>query len=266
MTRQPAYAGQFYPADKDALSDEVDKLIPKGTEKVNALGAIIPHAGYIYSGPVAGNTYARLEPKDTYIIFGPNHTGYGSRFASSNESWDTPFGTVNINQTLLDAIKQGTSLIKDDVTAHAAEHSIEVQLPFIEKIAPSSDIVPVTVKYGGVDELYEIAEAISNAIKGSEEDVMVIASSDMTHYESRENAQKKDDMAIQKIISLDPEGLFDVVEKNDISMCGYIPSVIMLMCACKLDAKKADLVKYSDSGYTTGDTDQVVGYAGIVVY
>ncbi|MFH1837498.1 MAG: AmmeMemoRadiSam system protein B [Candidatus Omnitrophota bacterium] len=266
MARKTIAAGQFYPLDKEVLSRDLDGLVPENSEKIDAIGAIIPHAGYIYSGAVAGEMFAKIVPKDTYIILGPNHTGYGLSFASSNESWETPFGEIEIDEELLDAIRNGTSLIKDDISAHIAEHSIEVQLPFIKRTSPNAKIVPITVKHGEIGELKEIAAAISEAVKTIGSDAIVIASSDMTHYESRENAIKKDTKAIEKVLSLDAEGLYEVVENNNISMCGYVPSVIMLMTAKHMGAKEGRLVKYSDSGEVTGDVGQVVGYAGIAVY
>ena len=266
MVRNPVVAGQFYPASKMNLLKELDDMVPDSPGKIDALGAIVPHAGYIYSGPVAGVVYSKLKPKGTYVILSPNHTGYGERFASSNEEWRTPLGSVKVNEELLSGMIDKTGLITVDPTAHAFEHSIEVQLPFIQKTSPGSSIVPITVQHGDISELEEISSAISDTIKVSGKDVTILASSDMTHYESRVLAKKKDEMAIQKVLDLDAEGLLKVVETKNISMCGYIPAVIMLMCAKKMDAKKAELVKYADSGEVTGDTVQVVGYAGIVVY
>ncbi|MDP8259267.1 MAG: AmmeMemoRadiSam system protein B [Candidatus Aadella gelida] len=265
MVRYPAVAGQFYPKEEDALRIEIDGILPECDGRTRTIGAIVPHAGYMYSGLVAGETYAKVGVKDTYIIIGPNHVGNGPVFASSNEAWETPLGTLDIDMDLLDFIKKGDGKIEDDRAAHIDEHSIEVQLPFIKSIASSAKIVPISVKYASKKEMYEVTEAICSAIKESGKEFAIIASSDMTHYEARGKARMKDDIAIQKIISLDPEGLIDVVEENNISMCGYIPAAIMLMCVNKLCAKKAELVKYTDSGYTTGETDNVVGYAGIII-
>jgi len=166
---------------------------------------------------------------------------------------------------LLKNILSRTNLISEDSPAHSAEHSIEVQLPFIQRTAPGAKIVPIAVKYGNITELSEIASAVSSAVKETAKDVVIVASSDMTHYESRLVAGAKDKKAIQKILELDAEGLIEVVEKNNISMCGYIPTAIMLMSVKELGAKKGMLIEYADSGEVTGDTSQVVGYAGIVV-
>jgi len=266
MTREPVVAGQFYPSDKKHLKKDLAQLIKPSSRTVDAIGAILPHAGYIYSGHVAGEVYGKLIPKEIYIVLSPNHTGQGSRFAISLEAWRTPLGEVSIEQGLAKTMIGKTSLLEEDSSAHKFEHSIEVQLPFIQTTSPAAKIVPMTILSGSVGELAEVAGAIAYAMSKIKDKAVMIASSDMTHYETRENATKKDKAAIARILDLDPEGLLKIVRDMDISMCGYIPSVIMLMAAKKLGATKAELVKYSDSGDVTGDTAQVVGYAGIIIY
>ncbi|MFH1664650.1 MAG: AmmeMemoRadiSam system protein B [Candidatus Omnitrophota bacterium] len=266
MVRKPAVSGQFYPDDKSRLLKDLEKMVPDSEHKVNAIGAVVPHAGYVYSGGVAGEVYARLKPKKTYIILSPNHTGCGTRFAALDEDWRTPLGSIGADKELLEAMMQNTDLIEIDPAAHMFEHSVEVQLPFIQMISRDASIVPITIRYGDMSEYEEVSGAIVSAVEGTGRDVTIVASSDMTHYEPRESAAEKDQMAIRKIIGLDPKGLLTIVREKDISMCGYIPVVIMLMCAVKMKAKKAELVKYADSGDVTGDTEQVVGYAGIIVY
>ncbi|MGB2629772.1 MAG: AmmeMemoRadiSam system protein B [Candidatus Omnitrophota bacterium] len=266
MVRDPAVAGQFYPGTKEDLARDLKKMIPDIPDKIDAIGAVTPHAGYIYSGAVAGEVYARLKPKQAYIILNPNHTGYGAQFALSPEAWRTPLGEVEIDKELAAALKKKTSLIKEDATAHAFEHSGEVQVPFIQETSPGAKIVPITCYHGDLSELTEVADAIASAISETGKDAIIIASSDMTHFESRKSAKAKDQKAIDRILELDAEGLLRTVSRENISMCGYIPTSIMLMAAKKLGAKKAKLVRYSDSGDATGDTFQVVGYAGIIVY
>ncbi len=266
MVREAAVAGQFYAGDKGSLLKQLEAMIPDRPEKIDAVGAVAPHAGYIYSGAVAGEVYAKIKPKSTYIILSPNHTGYGDRFAALSEAWQTPLGVVDVDTDLLAAVMRNTDLVTESPDAHIYEHSIEVQLPFIQRTSPEARIVPITVRDGHLPELREVADTIASAVKETGRDAVIIASSDMTHYESRKAAKEKDKKAIQKIIDLDPEGLLSVVEGSNISMCGYIPTAIMLMCANKMNAKKGELVKYADSGDVTGDTVQVVGYAGIVVY
>ncbi len=266
MVRNPAVAGQFYSGTKASLEKDLEEMIPEVSSKIDAKGAVCPHAGYIYSGSTAGEVYARIKPKKTYVILSPNHTGYGAPFALSAESWQTPLGEVEVDEDLISDLKKKTSLVEENKEAHAFEHSVEVQLPFIQKTAPDARIVPITVMGGSLEQLREVADSIASAITETGKDAVIIASSDMTHFESRENATKKDQLVIQKIIELDPEGMLRTVQEKNISMCGYIPASIMLMAAKKLSAKKAELLKYTDSGEETGDTLQVVGYAGIIVY
>ena len=266
MVRKPAVAGQFYPGTKEGLERELAKMIPNITEKVDAIGAMSPHAGYVYSGPVAGEVYARLKPKATYIILNPNHTGYGAQFALSTEPWATPLGEVEVDEKLINVLKKKTSLIEEDPSGHLFEHSAEVQVPFIQRIAPNAKIVPITCSYGDITELEDVSGAIAGAVEETGRNATIIASSDMTHYETRKSAEAKDKKAIEKILELDPEGLLRTVSKENISMCGYLPTAVMLMAAKKLGAKKAELVRYADSGDASGDTFQVVGYAGIIVY
>lgn len=266
MIRRSVVAGQFYPSAKQELLLELEGMIPRANKTVDAIGAVIPHAGYIYSGNVAGEVYARMRPKDTYVIIGPNHTGYGARFAASGDDWQTPLGRAEIDRVLLGEIIKGSGLVVEDVSAHAAEHSIEVQLPFIQRTAPTAKILPMTVKGGSFAEYEAVASAITDAVKKTGRNVVIIASSDMTHYEPRRVAGEKDNKAIEAVSRLDAEKLIDTVEANDISMCGYIPAAIMLLSAKKLGAKKGELVKYADSGDVTGDVMQVVGYAGMIVY
>ncbi len=266
MVRNPAVAGMFYSGSKAQLLREMEKMIPGGSEKAEAIGAIAPHAGYMYSGNVAGEVFSRLKPRKTYVILSPNHTGLGEPFACSTEPWKTPLGIVEVDHGLVGAIMEKTGLVTEDPMAHEREHSIEVQLPFIQMTSPEAKIVPITVMYGGLAQLREVAGAIASAIKETGADAMIVASSDMTHYEPRRSAERKDKLAIEKVVELDAEGLLEVVRRENISMCGCVPAAIMLLAAKELGASKGELVKYTDSGESTGDTDQVVGYAGIVVY
>ncbi len=266
MVRNPAVAGQFYPQDRAKLLGELKELIPAVKVRTKAFGAVSPHAGYMYSGRVAGEVFARLEPRKTYVILSPNHTGYGADFAVSSESWKTPLGTVEVDEGLLGAMLKRTDLISEDKLAHAYEHSVEVQVPFVQMTSPEAKIVPMTIAHAPLEELREVAKAIAGAVKASGADAVIIASSDMTHYESRRFASTKDKEAISQVLKLDEAGLLDIVRRKNISMCGCVAVAIMIMAAKDLGAAKAELIKYADSGDVTGDTDRVVGYAGIIVY
>lgn len=266
MVRNPAVAGQFYPQDKTKLLAELKGFVPSIRDRIKAIGAVSPHAGYVYSGKVAGAVFSKLEPRKTYVILSPNHTGYGADIAASCESWKTPIGTADIDEELLAAIMERTGLITDDKHAHEFEHSVEVQVPFVQLTSSEAKIVPITVSHVPMEELREVSKAIAGAILATGSDAVIIASSDMTHYESRRSASSKDKEAIERVLKLDADGLLEIVRKKGISMCGCVPTAIMMMAAKDLGASKAELVKYADSGDVTGDTAQVVGYAGIIVY
>ena len=267
--RNPAVAGQFYPGRKEELAKAVNKLLPEKAKKQDAIGAVSPHAGYMYSGEVAAETLSSITSKSTYIILGPNHTGLGLPFSLSRvDSWGTPLGEVNIDRAMRREILGRSSLIKADDAAHEAEHSIEVQLPFLQVLAGNFQFVPIVVASEGLDRYRTAGADIAGAIKElrREKDTVIIASSDMTHYESDSAARKKDKAAIDAILRLDEAALMDAVAGLDISMCGYGPVCIMLAAAKELKAKQAKLINYMTSGDSSGDYSSVVGYAGIIIY
>jgi AmmeMemoRadiSam system protein B len=268
--RLPAVAGQFYPADSHKLRFEVEAFTQPDEnakqEKIRALGCVSPHAGYIYSGGVAGAVYARLELPARYIILCPNHTGRGEPLAIMSKGvWRTPLGDVPIDEELATDLKARFSLLAEDEAAHRFEHALEVQLPFLQVLHPQFSFVPITVGTGHYEVLSALGIAIASAIRGSGEQILVIASSDMNHYESDSVTRVKDRRAIDQILALDPRGLYDVVRSANISMCGYGPTVVMLTASLKLGAKQAELLRYATSGDVSGDRDRVVGYAGIAV-
>ncbi|MDP2912684.1 MAG: AmmeMemoRadiSam system protein B [Candidatus Omnitrophota bacterium] len=268
MIRKTVVAGQFYPGSKDELSIEIKSLLGKAAHDIDAIGAVSPHAGYIYSGHVAGRVFASMKLKSAYIIMGPNHTGLGEPFGiDTSDSWKTPLGETRIDTALAEKIKKNCKYITADSLSHAHEHSIEVQLPFLQFLQKDFKFVPITISHAGIDIYREIGAAIAKSIKEAEleKDVTIIASSDMTHYESRESARKKDFAAINAILALDEEMLAGSVSSLDISMCGCAPVAIMIASAKALGAKEARLVKYQTSGDVSGDYSSVVGYAGMVI-
>jgi AmmeMemoRadiSam system protein B len=266
ITRQPAVAGQFYPGGADELRKDVENYVAIEAEKVRALGAVIPHAGYMYSGHVAGSVYARLDLPKRFIILCPNHTGKGEPLAiMSRGAWSTPLGDAAIDEELADALKKAFPLIKEDDEAHRSEHALEVQLPFLQVLRPDFEFVPITVGTSQFEVLSALGVSMARALKGIVSDAMIIASSDMNHYESDEATRVKDRRAIDQVLELDPRGLYDTVQKHKISMCGYGPTVAMLTATKLLGAKSAELVKYATSGDVSGDRDWVVGYAGMLV-
>ena len=272
MIRNPAVAGQFYPFSQKSLWEEIKRLMPKKVEKREVLGALSPHAGYQYSGKVAALTLAKINSADTFVILGPNHSGFGENFALVKEGiWRTPLGEVKVDNLMAKEILLNSSLLKEDPLAHEREHSIEVQLPFLQALFKDFQIVPIAVKHYLPDENFlkicqEVGLAISRAIKKLQEKVVIIASSDLTHYELQEIAKKKDKKALDAILNLNPEKLFQEIRSQNISMCGYGPAAIMLTACKELGAKNSKLVKYMTSGDTTGDFEQVVGYGGAIVW
>jgi AmmeMemoRadiSam system protein B len=269
MIRRPAVAGQFYQASKEALKRQVEGFLLPRAGKKRALGILAPHAGLIYSGSVAGAVYSSVEPPDTFILIGPNHTGLGAGVSiMSSGRWETPLGTIGIDGPLAAAIRGRSDLIREDDRAHLHEHSLEVQLPFIQYLCPEATIVPIQMLDTRLETCLEVGRAVGEAIKSrgqGENQPLIVASSDMSHYEPAEVARKKDHHAIGHILDLDPEGLYHTVKNNHITMCGYGPAVAMLT-ACKiLGAKNAELIKYANSGEVSGDYAQVVGYAGVVI-
>jgi AmmeMemoRadiSam system protein B len=268
MVRNPARAGQFYQGTKVSLLREVESLIDSSAQKEDAFGVVSPHAGYMYSGHVAGSVLSSLKPRRTYVILGPNHTGLGAQFGlDTNTSWKTPLGEVAVDARLSGRIMHNTSLVQGDSMSHMGEHSVEVQIPFLQVLQKDFTIVPIVVSYASLDEYRQVGKAIAAAIKdlSMTGDVTIIASSDMTHYESQASAEKKDAIAIDAILTLDEKKLIDVVSKHDISMCGFAPAAIMLAAAKELGATRARLVRYQTSGDASGDYSSIVGYAGIII-
>ena len=266
MTRQPAVAGMFYPDNPESLREDVKSHIDEGIEKVSALGVVCPHAGFKYSGNVAGSVYSRIEIPDTVILMGPNHTGTGERISLMSEgTWSMPMGEIAVDRDLAQAILDASPRVIENASAHSAEHSLETQLPFLQYFRKEFRIVPICLMNLRLEECRALSEAILQAVKKVGRPVLIVASSDMSHYESHDEASAKDRKAIDQMEKLDPEGLYETVQQNAISMCGVIPATVMLMVSKGLGAASAELVKYMTSGETSGNYDQVVGYAGMIV-
>jgi MEMO1 family protein len=267
--RSPAVAGRFYPAQAEALSREVDEhlgSLPRLEKAEKALGCVVPHAGYMYSGHVAGAVYARLPARSSYIVLGPNHTGRGAPLAMmASGEWLTPLGAVPIDVELARAVRRLCHLVMEDAAAHEHEHSLEVQLPFLQRASGAFSFLPIAIGTGAYAALESLGHALARVVGEASRPPLLIASSDMNHYEPDDVTRVKDRKAIDKILALDPQGLFQVVRREDISMCGYGPTVAMLTAAKDLGARNADLVKYATSADASGDRSAVVGYAGIIV-
>jgi AmmeMemoRadiSam system protein B len=270
ILRHPAVAGRFYPRDPDDLRAQahgyLSQSISSAVERVKAMGCIVPHAGYVYSGHVAGAVFARIEIPKLCVVLCPNHTGMGRALAMMCEgSWETPLGEVPIDAEFANALRQRFPALQDDSSAHRAEHAAEVELPFLQLQQPDLRFVPIALGTGQFEALEQLGTALGEVISQEKERVLMVASSDMNHYESDTVTRVKDQRAIERILTLDARGLYDVVTQQDISMCGFGPAVAMLTAARQLGAKSAALVKYATSGDISGDRDMVVGYAGVIV-
>jgi MEMO1 family protein len=264
--RHPAVAGRFYPRDPDDLRAEVQSYLSPPGKTVSALGCVVPHAGYVYSGHVAGAVYARLVLPRRCILMCPNHTGMGHPLAIMSEgSWETPLGQVPIDGAIAADLKQRFPLLGEDAEAHRAEHGAEVQLPFLQAKNPDCVFVPIALGTSRYEVLQALGVVIADAVQAVGEPVLLIASSDMNHYENDTVTRVKDQKAIERILVMDAHGLYDVVMNEGISMCGFGPTVAMLTAAHRLGATGTELVRYATSGDVSGDRERVVGYSGILV-
>ena len=265
--REPVVAGYFYPGQRNALIKMLERFVKVETEGENVISAVCPHAGYIYSGAVAGEVYSKIKIPESVIILGPNHTGYGEPYSvASHRKWLTPLGEVEIDGEIAEKLVEKSNYLEKDALAHEREHSVEVQIPFLQYLKKDVKIVPLVLS-GYVDNpaWVEIGETIAEVIKESRRDILIVASSDMTHYESQRQAEDKDHYAIEAILSLDEDELIKRISERNISMCGYGPVIVAMVASKNLGAKRGDLIKYATSGDISGDYNQVVGYAGIII-
>lgn len=264
MIREPVVAGRFYPAAAAALRADVDRLLSaQGRQAAPAVGVLVPHAGYVYSGAVAGEAYAAVEVPGRALVMGPNHTGLGRARAARSpaDAWRTPLGTVPCDPLLGAALEAGG--VAADEAAHAREHSLEVQLPFLQRRQPDLALAALCLAHLSFPECRALAEVVVEAVRAAP--ALLVASSDMSHYLPAAQARAADARALEPLLALDAQGLFRRVRDEEISMCGVIPAVVMVLAAVALGAGRAELVRYAHSGEVSGDDDQVVGYAGVLV-
>ncbi|MEE8619921.1 MAG: AmmeMemoRadiSam system protein B [Dehalococcoidia bacterium] len=272
--RKPAVAGMFYAGTAKELEEQIEwcykhELGPGAIPRVNSKGLreiaaiVVPHAGYYYSGPVAAHAYKELADDgifDTAVILGPNHTGYGHPVSLwAGVGWNTPLGELEVNKELAQRLLG--EVIKADETAHTHEHSIEVQLPWLQHLYKKVKIVPISMLAQDI----ETARAVGKAISQAGDNLIIIASSDFTHYEPYSVAMERDGSVIEAIVALDEEELYERCENLNCTMCGYGPVASAIVAAKEMKAKKASLLKYATSGDTSGDFSQVVGYGSIVI-
>ncbi|MGB7752827.1 MAG: AmmeMemoRadiSam system protein B [Candidatus Acidiferrales bacterium] len=267
MIRPPAVAGRFYPSEPKELTRQIAEFAPASSAvRIAARGCVVPHAGYMYSGHVAGAVFSSLEIPTRCILLGPRHYPRGEAMAIlSQGSWRTPLGDAAIDAELAGELMQAFPRLREDAVAHEREHSLEVQIPFLQRLARDFRFVPVVIGADRYALLEELGHAVSKVVMAQSERVLVIASTDMNHYESDALTRAKDEMAISQILRLDPRGLYDTVRAEGITMCGYAATTAMLVAMRDLGAESAELVRYATSGDITGEHDEVVGYAGLIV-
>jgi len=261
MIRYPTVAGMFYPKEIDILRSEVEDLVREDKARMSVIGLISPHAGYIYSGGCAGRGFGRIKIPERIIILGVNHNGRGHPMAiDGNDKWNTPLGNITIDEELRENLIGNTGVFEVDSLPSADEHSVEVQIPFIQILNPSAKILPITIGVSDRETMKRGGKEIVKMIRETKDDVLIVASTDMSHYISADKAKELDSLAIEKIKDLDPDGLFDTVYSKEISMCGVFPTYVMMNAARELGGTKGCVVEYTNSGYTSGDFDHVVGY------
>lgn len=263
--RQPAVCGSFYPKDVQELLRTVDTHLARTVQPEPCLAAICPHAGYMYSGAVAGEVLARVNVPATVILLGPKHRRAGPSLAvDSSRAWRFPFGDVALDEALCRELAVRAKAAAD-ASAHCDEHSLEVQVPFLWRKRPDVRLVPLLLGQETINRLAEIGAALADVVRQASGDVLLLASTDMSHYLPQDVAAKLDAQALERIEALDPAGLLETVLSRDISMCGVLPTVAVLHAAKILGATQASLVRYTTSGQTSGDPTSVVGYAGYVI-
>lgn len=269
MIRRPAVAGTFYPADPEALDAEITRLLAgrQPPREPAAIAVMVPHAGYVYSGGIAARTYLATRLPERVVILGPNHTGMGEPIAVMAEgSWRTPLGDAAIDAGLAAAILERCGAASIDEAAHRREHSLEVQVPFLQRLVPGVRLVPICVGTHRLPRLLDLGRAIGAALLAHPDPTLLVLSSDMSHYIPAAEAERLDRRALAPLLALDPEGLHREVTEASISMCGMAPVVAGIEAARVLGARSARLVAYGHSGEETGDFESVVAYAGVAVF
>ncbi len=267
MIRLPAVAGQFYPANPRELSSLIHRFFKENgePEKLWVRACLVPHAGYIYSGHVAAAVFARIEIPKKIIVLGVRHQPYGEDLAiNSHGAWRTPLGDVAIDRALALRLRAACPALQEDEVAHRREHSLEVEIPFLQELQKEFAFVPIAIGGTTFEELVKVGESVAEVIAGSEEDVLIVTSSDMNHYEEEGITRRKDQRAIECLVRMDARGLYELCRRERISMCGLGPAVALLSALRKMGVKSGELVKYATSGEISGDHDAVVGYAGMI--
>jgi len=267
MLRLPAVAGRFYPANPNELAATVRRMSaqPRDAEKISVAACLVPHAGYMYSGGVAGEVFGGIAIPKRIVILGVRHFPRGESAAIlSSGAWRTPLGDAPIDTELAMALRDACPLLREDAVAHSQEHSLEVQIPFLQVLAPGFSFVPVALGTVRFEDLVRVGDAVARVLAAAKERVLLLASSDLNHYEDDATTRLKDAKAVEKLLALDARGLFDVCRQEKISMCGLGPAVATITALRTMGVTDGELVRCATSGDVSGDTSSVVGYAGIV--
>jgi AmmeMemoRadiSam system protein B len=267
MLRLPAVSGRFYPSHPTELTALIRQYTAahQKTAPLHAKACLVPHAGYVYSGQVAGAVYARLAIQKRVLILGVRHYPHGANAAIlSSGAWRTPLGDALIDEPLAEALRAACPLLREDSVAHGREHSLEVQIPFLQLLQPGFTFVPVALGAVRFEDLVTVGEAIGRVLAVSREEILLLTTSDLNHYENDATTRVKDRKAIDRILALDARGLYDTCRSEAISMCGLGPTVAMLTAVESMGVTRPELVRYATSADVSGDFSAVVGYAGML--
>lgn len=266
MKREAAVAGRFYPDDPEELRETIASFIRKPDALLEAKAIVVPHAGYIYSGAVAGEVFSSVRLPRRIILLGPNHSGRGAFLSLAPVGqWHTPLGPATIDGDMNRKLMEEHPDLEEDAAAHRYEHALEVQIPFLQILQPGFTFSAICIRQMDISTLEALGHAMARVIASLQEPVLLVASSDMTHYESKDDAARQDQFAIDRILAIDPVGLYKVVLNRDITMCGFAPAVAALIACRDAGASSGRLIRYTNSGEASGDYERVVAYAGIAI-
>ncbi|HUL17346.1 MAG TPA: AmmeMemoRadiSam system protein B [Terriglobales bacterium] len=267
MLRLPAVSGRFYPSEPARLTSQVREFAAASAQEKHRTvrACLVPHAGYMYSGHVAGAVFSRIALPSKIIILGVRHSPHGESAAILSEgAWRTPLGDAPIDSHLAGLIRGSCSTLKNDVIAHAAEHSLEVQLPFLQVLRPDFSFVPIALGTIHFPTLVNLGEALGKILQQEGKDALLLTTSDLNHYEDDATTRRKDSQAVEQLLALDAKGLYDVCRNEGISMCGLGPAVTMITALNTMKETRSELVEYATSADVSGDMETVVGYAGMI--
>jgi MEMO1 family protein len=269
MVRLPAVAGRFYPSDPAELSAQISEYLTPHNNSTprSVMACLVPHAGLMFSGHVAGAVFSSIRIPKKVVILGVRHRPPGSPAAIVSDGvWRTPLGGAEIDHELAEKLRAACPLLSEDAVAHSKEHSLEMEIPFLQVLNPDFRFVPIGLGTAHFETLLSVGEAIGGVLATEKDEVLLVTSSDLNHYEDDATTRVKDGKAVEQLMSMDARGLYDVCRNEEISMCGLGPAVAMLTALQALKASKTELIRYATSADRAGDPSAVVGYAGMVFW